>query len=45
VPDRRSIRHYDTDGFLTATEEMTGDVLRSVARYENYIAMTIAATL
>jgi len=44
-PDRRSVRSYDDDGFLTAIEEMTGDVLRSVAHYENYIAMTIAAAL
>ena len=45
TPDRRSVRSYDDDGFLTAIEEMTGDVVRSVARYEDYIAMTIAATL
>ena len=45
VPDRSNIRRYVTDGFLTATEEMTGDVLRTVTRYEDDIAMTIAAAL
>lgn len=45
TPDRRNIRSYDNDGFLTAIEAMTGDVVRSVTRYEDYIAMTIAATL